>query len=81
MAECLHGMEAAWCSICRNLPDPFAEPTTRRTADTTLGTPFAARYPGKCPCGTDFYPGDTIRADGAGGYLAPCCTEQTGDMT
>ncbi len=74
-------MEAAWCSICRRLPDPFAVPATRRSGDNTLGTPFTARYDGKCVCGANFRIGDTIRADGAGGYLSTCCIDETGDLT
>lgn len=55
------------CAHCRRIPDPLNE-------FRQYGTPFRAEYAGKCAgCGDDFHDGDTIRADGAGGYLASCC--------
>lgn len=44
-------------------------------ADRTLGPAFTAQYDGRCAgCGTDFWPGETIRGDGAGGWVAGCCS-------
>lgn len=63
------------CAHCRMTPDPFAEPAARRTPGE-VGPRFTARHPGKCGCGESFAAGDTIRADGAGGYLAACCDEE-----
>lgn len=37
-----------------------------------------ALYSGTCACGQPFERADPIRADGKGGWLAPCCT--TDDM-
>jgi hypothetical protein len=41
---------------------------------------FVAAYNGSCAgCGADISPGDTIRADGAGGYLDEECGVEDGD--
>jgi hypothetical protein len=61
------------CAHCRKTPDPFATPTRAARVDTGIGPLFAARFAGKCACGNNFPPGEAIRADGLGGYLAPCC--------
>ena len=72
MPECLHGMEPAWCAICRKLPDPGAEPKPRPYS-TGSGPWFSARFPGYCPCGEPFGEGNDIRADGQGQYVGRCC--------
>lgn len=77
----LYEIDRSGCAHCRNIPDPFAEPTPpRRAGDGNPGPAFTARYAGKCACGTGFHPGDAIRADGAGGYLAFCCDDTIGDL-
>jgi hypothetical protein len=63
------------CAHCRKTPDPFAEPAVRRRENSEPGPQITARFAGKCGCGTGILPGDTIRADGQGGYLAACCDE------
>jgi hypothetical protein len=70
--ECIHGMEPAWCSLCRKLPDPGAEPETQR-AFTGPGPWFEARFASRCPCGEPVREGDEIRADGQGQYVGRCC--------
>jgi hypothetical protein len=56
------------CAHCRPKPPPT--PAERRN----LGPWFAASYGGACSeCGAEFAPGDLIRADGGGGWLASCC--------
>lgn len=62
------------CAHCRKTPDPFATPTTRR-GNGTPGPAIAARYPGKCVCGESFPVGESIRADGDGGWLSACCDD------
>ena len=63
------------CRDCRNLPDPAPGPVRAE-----LGPWFEARFPGRCSrCATEFEPGDRIRADGHGGYLAECCGEDDGN--
>lgn len=57
------------CAHCKKLPDP-------ERVKPAVGDWFDARFPGRCSrCQTDFDPGDEIRADGEGGYLAACCGE------
>lgn len=59
------------CAHCRNLPDPPTERGER-------GPWFAARFLGRCSnCDVYYAPGDDIRADGHGGYLADCCGTDT----
>jgi hypothetical protein len=74
MAECLHGMEPAWCSLCRKLPDPGAEPATRPLSSGP-GPWFEARFPSRCACGEPIAEGDEIRADGLGQYAGRCCED------
>ncbi len=74
-------MDPSGCAHCRNIPDLVANPTpARRGGDGTPGPAFPARYAGKCACGNSFRPGDQVRADGAGGWLAYCCDESIGDI-
>jgi hypothetical protein len=63
------------CANCRKLADPFAETPARRRGNGEVGPRITARFAGKCGCGGDILPGDAIRADGQGGYLAACCDE------
>lgn len=69
------------CSHCRGLPwvapaldpefDPFNPPAP--PADH-VGAWFTAQYPGECGnCTAPVIPGDTIRADGRGGYECADC--------
>jgi hypothetical protein len=61
------------CSHCRGLDPKPGQPERERAE---LGPWFEARWPGYCTgCGDDFDPGDRIRADGEGGWLAECCGE------
>jgi hypothetical protein len=80
-------LPASMCSHCRGLPwaapvvdpelDPFSSP-----APPTPGRPgtwFVARYGDNCgACGGDIIPGDTIRADGLGGYECGDCGNKGG---
>lgn len=55
MAECIHGLEPAWCSICRTSPHEIrdAEP---------IGSGFTAQFDGHCPdCNLPVRPGESIR--------------------
>ena len=51
--------------------DPFepAEPVPA----TTLGPTFEAEYRSDCSEGDEIEPGETIRADGHGGYVHASC--------
>jgi hypothetical protein len=71
----LTGLLPSDCAHCRKLPDPFVEPAVRRRENSDIGPQITARFGGKCGCGNGILPGDTIRADGQGGYLAACCDE------
>lgn len=68
MTECaLTELPVEMCAHCRG--DRL--PTDDRPE---LGPPFPARYDGECSgCGDDFAAGDTIRADGQGGWLCETC--------
>jgi hypothetical protein len=59
------------CGHCKGLQ------TVEQQASNELrpGPPFTSRYDGTCSsCGIEFWPGEMIRADGAGGWLAECCS-------
>jgi hypothetical protein len=73
---------AARCELTDLLVDQCGCPEHRdgrtveeeATADRTLGPRFTAQYDGRCSrCGTDFWPGESIRGDGDGGWIAGCC--------
>ncbi|HVL39897.1 MAG TPA: hypothetical protein VM328_10955 [Fimbriimonadaceae bacterium] len=51
LTECIHGMLAGTCTLCRRLASP---PT--QIAERVI----AARYPGRCNCGEPIEEGDLI---------------------
>jgi hypothetical protein len=64
VGECAHCLKRTLL----NSSDAFV------SAGQSLGPWFSARFPGNCDgCGAWFWEGDSIRADGYGGYLASCC--------
>ena len=70
---CKHDLNPASCADCN-------PPSWRETAlAPEYGPWFTAGYYGSCTdCDSDIEPGDTIRADGEGGYLCQVCG-QTGE--
>jgi hypothetical protein len=69
-ARCEHDLLVSQCGYCR-------PPATGLPAELRLGPWFTAGYAGRCSMGDErIEPGDTIRADGEGGYLCePCGSE------
>ncbi len=64
-------MPASGCSHCRGITEEVPEEHDK----TTLGSPFAARYPGRCAWGDErIEEGDTIRRDGDRGYVCAGCS-------
>jgi hypothetical protein len=60
------------CAHCKGLNPTPAAPRGHQSGD--LGPWISARYEGRCAgCGDDINPGDTIRADGQGGWLCHDC--------
>jgi hypothetical protein len=43
--------------------------------DVTPGPPFIASYDGECSAGDEIHEGDTIRADGEGGWIHIDCED------
>jgi len=55
MAECDHGLDERWCTICKN------GPTRRGPEPVTVVATFPARFPGDCPsCDLPITEGQTI---------------------
>lgn len=69
---CRHDMAPGTCSVCTGRGEPVPEEHDR----SQLGSPFAARYPGRCAWGDErIEEGDLIRRDGRGGngYVCDRC--------
>lgn len=72
MTLCAHDMDPGTCADC----SPAARP---RPVPPGWGLWFTAAYNGTCAgCGDGIFPGDTIRADGDGGYLCEPCGSAAG---
>lgn len=68
---------AAECAHCRGLPNLDAALTYTPLDAGVPGPATKARFPGRCAgCDEPFRPGQTIRSDGAGGWIADCCHDQ-----
>ena len=71
MAECIHDLDPASCSMCSGRGEDG-----RVSLDPArFGPWFSAIYPGRCsgPCDGRIETEDRIRADGDGGYLCSDC--------
>lgn len=63
MAECIHGLEGGWCSLCKDYP--------RHSRPKPQGNRFVAKYEGVCSVeGDEISPGDTILYWGEEGRVA-----------
>lgn len=68
MTECDHGMNPAWCGICRA---PKPEPRYLE------GVTVAARFAGKCPgCGDRIEEGEDIHLTGDGVWVCSGCRDR-----
>ena len=68
---CIHEMVPGTCSVCTGRGEPVPEEHDK----TALGSPFAARYPGRCAWGDErIQEGDMIRRDGDNGYICGRCS-------
>ena len=67
MAECIHDLDPVACGTCN-------PPLARPPVPELWGPWFTAGYGSECDgCGDGIRAGDTIRADGQGGYLCSDC--------
>jgi hypothetical protein len=63
-------------SQCGHCTGREGKPEASELDPRSFGPWFAARYDGECGnCGCEFQAGDSIRSDGAGGWLCGGCGE------
>lgn len=67
MAECLHGLDESWCSLCLH-------PRRRDDAPVLTMALFKAKWPGFCkPCETSIEVGQMIYKLSDGTYVHESC--------
>lgn len=66
MSECIHGLDDAWCSICKHGPT--------MPESVTIEATFSARFNGDCTsCDLPIYVGQTIHKLSNGRYVHRGC--------
>jgi hypothetical protein len=72
--ECIHGLDPAWCSLCKAPEKKREEKRERawRWGDVPTGAPISAQFAGPCAseCGQRIEEGDIIvYSDEHGGWI------------